>query len=84
MKYVIVNETNPRAMRLQSIGNVLGTPASEVKKGDFLMWNFGSKSEVIDIINETKSFITAKMRSEGGYEGERKLKKTRLVCILEK
>ena len=83
MKYTLVNETATNAMRLQSIGNVLGTPESEIKKGDILMWNFGSKGEVLEIINETSKTITIKEKQVGdSYVGERKMTKTRLVCIL--
>ena len=84
MKYTLVNSTEKNAMRLQSIGNVPGTPASEIKKGDILMWNFGSKGEVIEIVSQTAKTITIKEKQVGGaYIGERKMTKTRLVCILK-
>ena len=84
MKYTLVNEKATNAMRLQSIGNVLGTPASEIKKGDILMWNFGSKGEVLEIINETPKTITIREKQVGAfYVGERKMTKSRLVCILK-
>ena len=84
MKYTLVNKTATNAMRLQSIGNVLGTPASEIKKGDILMWKFGSKGEVLEIINETPKTKTIKEKQVGAsYVGERKMTKSRLVCILK-
>ena len=84
MKYTLVNETATNAMRLQSIGNVLGTPAREIKKGDILMWNFGSKGEVLEIVNETPKTITIKEKQVGAsYVHERKMTKSRLVCILK-
>ena len=84
MTYTLVNQTTTNAMRLQSIGNVLGTPASEIKKGDFLMWNFGSKTEVLEIVNETAKTITIKEKEvKSDYTGERKMTKSRLVCILK-
>ena len=83
MKYTLINETATNAMRLQGIGNVLGNPASEIKKGDILMWNFGSKSEVLEIVKETRKTITIKEKQVGcSYIGERKMTKSRLVCIL--
>lgn len=83
MKYTRVNETETNAMRLQSIGYVLGTPAGEIKESDILMWNFGSKSEVLEILNETPKTITIKEKQVGGsFIGERKMTKSRLVCIL--
>lgn len=83
MTYTRVNETHQNAMRLQSMGNVLGTEAKEIKKGDILMWNFGSKSEVLEILKQTPKTITIKELQLGGaYIGERRLLKSRLVCIL--
>lgn len=55
MKYQLVNEGIKNAMRLQSIGVVLGIPASEIKKGDLLMWNFGSVYTVNSILKETEN-----------------------------
>ncbi len=84
MKYALVNQYTKNAMRLQGVGVVLGTPAKEIKKGDFLMWNFGYKSQVIEIVKETEKTITIKEKTcESNYIGERKLSKSRLVCILK-
>lgn len=82
MKYTLVNASEKNAMRLQGIGLVLGTPAQKIKKGDFLLWNFGYKSEVKEIIKETEKTITISILSKGGLY-ERKLYKNRLVCILK-
>ena len=84
MEYTLVNARTKNVMRLQAIGNVQGTTASEIKKGDILMWNFGSKSEVLEILNETPKTITIKEKQVGAsYIGERKMTKSRLVCILK-
>lgn len=83
MKYEILNANSPNAIRLQSIGWVLGTPARDVKKNDFLMWNFGEKEQIIEVVKETKLFIEVVCKSSSGYIGNRKLKKDRLVCILQ-
>lgn len=82
MKYTLVNESAANSMRLQSIGNVLGTPASEIKKGDNLMWNFGSISIVANILKETDKTLVISESYEGRLY-ERKLAKKRLVCILK-
>lgn len=82
MKYTLVNERTQNAMRLQSIGNVLGTPAMEIKKGDTLMWNFGHTSLVSDILKETPKMLVINEICNGKLY-ERKLSKTRLVCILK-
>ena len=86
MKYATVSINNPRALRIQSIGIVLGTPAAEIKEGDFLMWNFGSVYKINSIISQTEKMLTVST-SPKGKEGEvytQKFLKTRLVCILEK
>jgi hypothetical protein len=81
MKYTLVNQNTTNAMRLQSIGNVLGTPAVEIKKGDSLMWNFGAVEVVENILKQTEKMIVISI-SYNGKLYERKLAKSRLVCIL--
>ena len=83
-KYQLVNESNPKKLRLQSIGLVAGRPAGEIKQGDYLMWNFGEIEYVNDIKSETPKMLVIQTVSKNGYTGERKLLKSRLVCILEK
>lgn len=81
MKYTLVNENTTNAMRLQSIGNVLGTPAIKIKKGDSLMWNFGAVEVVENILKQTEKMMIISI-SYNGKLYERKLAKSRLVCIL--
>lgn len=83
MKYTIIKESQPNAMRLQSIGWVQGTPAGQVKTGDVLMWNFGDTSTVGAILKETDKTIVAEDIAKSGKIYTRKLLKTRLVCILK-
>ena len=82
MKYTLVNKNTKNAMRLQSIGTVLGTPAQEIKRGDSLMWNFGSVEVVDNILKETDKTLFISVVYEGKLY-ERKLNKKRLVCILK-
>lgn len=85
MKYQSVNENHPRAMRLIEIGLVLGTPASEVKAGDLLMWNYGHTSQVNSIVKETTKTLTISVTETKSQKVfERKLYKNRLVCLLNK
>ena len=85
MKYQIVNQGTKNSMRLQSIGLVMGTPANEIKKGDHLMWNFGSISVVNEILKETAKTIVISVSVKGCNKVyQRRLKKNRLVCILKK
>lgn len=85
MQYKSVSEDHPRAMRLISMGLVLGTPAGEIKPGDMLMWNYGYTSQVNSIVRETAKTLTISetdTKSQKIYE--RKFSKSRLVCILGK
>ena len=85
MKYQSVNENHPRAMRLIEMGLVLGTPASEIKAGDLLMWNYGYTSQVNSIIKETAKTLTISVTETKSQKiFERKLYKNRLVCLLNK
>jgi hypothetical protein len=85
MKYQLVKDGAENSMRLQSIGVVLGTPAKEIKVGDTLMWNFGSTSEVVEIVKETAKTIVVKTKPEDSDKVyERRFNKSRLVCILSK
>ncbi len=74
-------------VQIQSIGKVNGKQAINFKKGEKMLWNFGYKSEVLDIVSETAKFITFKLNSvdpfgkTSGEIYERRLKKDRLVAI---
>jgi hypothetical protein len=81
MKYTLVNQSEKNSIRLQSIGNVLASPAINIKKGDNLMWNFGYVEVVKDILKETEKMLVISILYNGKLY-ERKLAKSRLVCIL--
>lgn len=85
MKYQLVNKGTKNAMNLQSVGTVLGTPAGEIKSGDFLMWNFGSVYSVNEILKETQKTIVISTSPKGSDKTYvQRLKKDRLVCKLTK
>ncbi|WP_114752278.1 hypothetical protein [Pleomorphovibrio marinus] len=83
MKYQVSNTAQANTIQLQSVGHVIGEPSINVKPGNVLMWNFGETEKVIEITGETPSFIKILIESKSGFRGERKLKKSRLVCILK-
>jgi hypothetical protein len=79
-----MSNTNTQTVQLQSVGHVAAKPAKDFKVGEFMAWNFGYASEVLEIVKETKSFITFKLSStESDYVGERRLGKNRLVAIVK-
>ena len=74
-------------VKLQGIsGQKQGTPTKDLKVGDVLIWNYGMKSEVVEIIpSKTDKTITFVLKSyEDGQIRSRKMGADRLVVVEEK
>lgn len=74
-------------IKLQGInGEKQGTPTKDLKVGDILIWNFGYKSEVMEIIpSKTGKTITFMLKSlESGNINTRKMGADRFVVVEEK
>ena len=74
-------------VKLQGIhGEKQGTPTKDLKVGDVLIWNYGYKSEVVEILpGKTGKTITFMMKSlESGNISPRKMGADRLVVVEEK
>lgn len=74
-------------VKLQGIyGAKEGTPTKDLKIGDVLIWNYGYKSEVVEILpSKTGKTITFMMKSlESGKITPRKMGADRLVVVEEK
>ena len=74
-------------VKLQGIyGTKEGTPTKDLKVGDVLIWNYGYKSEVVEILpSKTGKTITFMMKSlESGKITPRKMGADRLVVVEEK
>ena len=74
-------------VKLQGIyGQKEGTPTKDLKVGDVIIWNFGYKSEVIEIIpSKTKKTFTIMLKSfEDGQIRPHKMGANRLVVVEEK
>ena len=74
-------------IKLQGIsGQQKGTAAKDLKVGDVIIWNYGYKSEVVEIIpSKTGKTITFMLQSfESGNINARKMGADRLVVIEEK
>ena len=74
-------------VKLQGIyGAQKGTPTKDLKVGDVIVWNYGYKSEVVEIIpSKTGKTITFMLRSlESGNINHRKMGADRLVVVEEK
>ena len=82
MLHQTLKHLHKMTIQLQSIGKMPAQPASNIKVGTVLMWNFGTKETVLDIVNETAKTLSVKIQS-GNYVGVRKLNKNRLVCIVK-
>ena len=71
-------------VKLQGItGHQIGTPTKDLKIGDIIVWNFGYKSEVIEINpSKTGKTITFMLKSlESGAINPRKMGAERLVVV---
>ena len=74
-------------VKLQGIhGAQKGTPTKNLKVGDVIVWNYGYKSEVVEIIpSKTGKTITFMLKSfESGNISPRKMGADRLVVIDER
>ena len=74
-------------VKLQGIyGAKEGTPTKDLKVGDVLIWNYGYKSEVVEIIpSKTGKTITFMLKSlESGKISPRKMGSDRLVVVEKK
>lgn len=72
--------TTTKRIHLQGIGLCEAKPASEFLIGQKMLWNYGAKSIITGVKNETKSYITYIIADERGLTWDRRLKKTRLVA----
>lgn len=71
-------------VKLQGIaGQQAGTAVKDLKIGDILIWNYGYKSEVVELIpSKTGKTITAMLRSQqDGQIRARKMGSERLVVV---
>lgn len=76
-----MSNSNSQTIHLQSVGKVPAVMAGELKGGDILMWNFGSKYSVDAILKETpKTILIQTTDLETGKVYEQRLSKTRLVA----
>lgn len=57
-------------------------PAKEVKKGDTLVWNYGTTSVVESIVKETATQIVIEERYDSGKSYTRRMGKERLVGVM--
>ena len=74
-------------VKLQGIhGQQKGTPARDLKVGDLIVWNYGYKSEVMEIVpSKTGKMITFMLKSlESGNISPRKMGADRLVVTEQK
>ena len=74
-------------VKLQGIhGQQQGTPTKNLKVGDLIVWNYGYKSEVMEIVpSKTGKMITFMLKSlETGNISPRKMGADRLVVVEKK
>lgn len=71
---------------IQEVGACMGKPASELKVGDVLGWNYGHTSTVIALLGGTPTKVDIQeewVKSDGSKDsGVRRMKKDRIVAIV--
>ncbi len=67
-------------LHLQGIGLHIAKPATEIKIGDVLVWNFGHTSEAVGLRDVSPQFLAVDELCEGGKVWTRKIKKSRLIA----
>lgn len=77
------NHTPARTLHLQGIGKVLGVPLAEIQAGDVLMWNYGSKSEVVSVEPVTANTYALTTRTADGKTWTQRKRGTTLVCRIQ-
>lgn len=70
-----------RKINLIGVGEVNAQPAENIKEGNTLMWNYGIKAVVKEIVKQTEKSIII-MERYGDKDYRRTLRKSSLVCIL--
>lgn len=66
---------------LQSFGWAPAKPAKEFAVGELMLWNFGITSEVLEIKDTSKQFLTFTVKCRDGKNYTQRMKKDRLVAV---
>ncbi|MEI2465021.1 hypothetical protein [Niallia taxi] len=73
-----------KTIQLQSVGHVPAVEASELREGDVRMYNFGSTSLIVKVIEKSAKTLTIITFSEEGKYYMSDIRKTTLVSIVER
>lgn len=73
-----------QSVHIQNIGKVVAKPASELKVGDILLYNFGYTSTVKTVEQRGKSVYITVLNHSDNAEYSRRYTKTRLVAMSSK
>jgi len=77
-----------KSIHLQSIGQHPAIEAKKAKIGDYFVWNWGYKTEILAIVKETPKTIVFLLApsdlSSGSEPTERRMHKSRMVAYLTK
>jgi len=71
-----------QTIKLQSVGATPALPASQLRQGDIIVFNFGHRAKITDIAKITKAFTTFILFDyETQSECIRRFKTSRLVAV---
>lgn len=71
-------------INLQGLGKFKAQLAGDIKVNDTLLWNFGEKTEVVEITKQNEKSIWIKELTKSGKFLERRFSKNRAIVILNK
>jgi hypothetical protein len=66
---------------LQCVGYYPAKPVSELKVGDWCVWNYGESNEVVGIERVSPKFVKVIFRLKDGATHGRRMKLDRLVAV---
>jgi hypothetical protein len=81
MTQMIASNGRP-TVQLQEVGKFTAKPASELKVGDVMVWNYGSTSTVLTIRHQGKSVYLTQRDESGKEYPERRFLGTRLIACV--
>ncbi len=81
-RFARLREIKSSTTWIQGVGAHYGKPAGELQKDDVIVWNFGTTTQVLKIMKETKTLVEVYLFEPQTWKSyKRRLKKNRIVAI---
>jgi hypothetical protein len=80
---MLTETTLPAMSWCQAVGAVGAKPAGELMTGEHIVYNYGSRAEVVSVVIVSPKMVAVTTRTNEGKEYTRRYMKTRLVPVHE-